>query len=69
MRRRRRWRDEEEFSRVGKIEMCVFWRDGCRLTEIYAHLFAHYFFAVEDLTDADGGFFGEEGDDDAGEGF
>lgn len=49
--------------------MRVFWGDGGWLAEVDAHALAHDFFAVEDLADADGGFFGEEGDDDAGEGF
>lgn len=49
--------------------MGVFGGDGGRLAEVDAHSLAHDFFAVEDLTDADGGFFREEGNDYAGERF
>jgi len=46
----------------------VFGLDGGRLAEIDFDTLAHYGFAVEDLADANGRVFVEEGDDDAAEG-
>ena len=43
--------------------------NGRGFAEVDAHSIAHYGFAVEDLSNSDGIFDGEEGDYDAAEGF
>jgi len=49
--------------------MLVFGFDVGWLAEIYFDTLPHYCFAIEDLTDPDGGLLIEKGDDDAPEGF
>jgi hypothetical protein len=68
--RRRGWgRDEEQLSRIRQVEMLVFGLDAGWLTEIHLDTLSHDCFAIEDLTDPDGGILVEEGDYDAPEGF
>lgn len=43
--------------------MLVFWFDIGWMAEIDFYALAHYGFAVENLSDADGGVIVEEGDD------
>lgn len=49
--------------------MLVFGFDGGWLAEVDFYALTHYGFTVENLSDSDGGFFVEEGDDDSAEGF
>jgi len=69
MRRRRRGRDEEELPRIRQVQMLVFGLDVGRVAKIYLDPLAHYCFAVEDLSDPDGGVLVKERDYDAAEGF
>lgn len=49
--------------------MLVFGFDGGWLAEVDFHTLAHDFFAIEDFSNANGGFLAEEGDNDSAKGF
>lgn len=67
--RRGWWGDEEQFACIWKREVLVFDFDRGRLAEVDSYSFAHDGFAIENLADANGGFFVEEGYDYTSEGF